>query len=156
MISVEIEKSDVDRLVLSLKNFGKDIKLIRKPLQDSAKYMQQQAISNFAAKGSLMQVGGWQPLKESTIRRKAKQFPGSQMMIRTGLLKRSFEMSAPRIGKDSGEIDVFNPIKYAIEHQEGMDRLPQRILLRFQKQQVENIVNITTRWLDKIIKKDFK
>lgn len=159
MISVEIEKSDIDKLVLKIKNFGKDIKLVKKPLEDSAKYMKQQAIANFAAKGSLMQTGGWKDLADSTKKAKKKEvgfiYP---MMVRTRTLKNSFHISSPSIGKDFGEIKVYNPIKYAIAHQysENEVRLPRRILLRFQKQQVENIVNITTRWLDKIIKKDFK
>jgi len=155
MINVKVDIIGNQELILNFKDFGKDINLISEPLENSARFMQQQAIANFAAQGSLLS-GGWQPLKKSTIQRKAKQWPGAPMMVRTGLLKRSFEIKGPRIEKDSGEIEVYNPVFYAKEHQEGRARLPQRILLRFQKQQVEDITNIFDRWLEKIINKDFK
>ena len=158
MISVEIETTDLQKLVLSLRNFDKNIGLVTKPLKDSAKYMRQQAIANFAAKGSLMQAGGWQDLSARTkIIKKKKVGFVYPMMVRTRTLKNAFEISQPMIRKNSGEVEVYNPVHYATEHQRGISgKLPQRILLRFQKQQVEKIVSITTRWLDKIINKSFK
>jgi len=156
MIKLEVKKTGDQELILNLKNFGRDISLISEPLENSARYMQQQAIMNFPAKGSLMQPGGWPPLAESTKKKKAKYWPGAPMMVRTGYLKRSFDIEGPRIGKDYGEVEVFNPIHYAVEHQEAWGILPQRILLRFQKQQVQDITNIVSRWLNKIIAKNFK
>lgn len=156
MIELKVEKTGLQEMILNLKNFGRDISLISEPLEDSARYMQQQAIANFAASGALMQPGGWPPLKESTIRKKAKDWPGRPIMVRTGYLKRSFEIEGPRIGKDYGEIEVYNPIHYAVEHQEAWGLLPQRILLRFQKQQIQDITNIFTRWIDKITNRNFK
>jgi len=156
MIELKVEKVGFQELILSLKNFGNDIGLVLEPLEDSARYMQQQAIANFPASGSLMQSGGWPPLAESTERKKAKYWPGRPIMVRTGKLKGSFEIEGPRIGKDYGEIEVYNPIHYAVEHQEAWGLLPQRILLRFQKQQIQDITNIFTRWVDKITNRNFK
>ena len=158
MIELKVEKEGLQELVLGLKNFGRDISLLEEPLNDSARYMQQQAIANFATSGALMQEGGWPPLKETTVKLKAKRYPGAPMMVRSGTLKRSFEIIGPKIGKDIGEIEVRNPVEYASYHQFSMNeaRLPRRILLRFQKQQVQDITNIFARWIDKITNKNFK
>ena len=156
MIELKVQSSDLQKIVLELKNFGEDISLISEPLIDSAKYMQRQAIANFGASGSLMQDGGWPPLAQSTLVKKAVEWPGSPIMVRTGKLMNSFEIDSPRIGENFGEIDVYNPVHYAVEHQEAWGVLPQRILLRFRKQQVQEVTNIFNNWIDKIIKKDFK
>ena len=176
MIELRVEKTGLQEMILKLENFGNDISLISEPLEDSARYMQQQAIANFGASGVLMQKGGWPPLAKSTMDVKEGRvsfrtfkgrkvpmkpiegdaYPGTPIMVRTGMLKDSFMITSPRIGKDYGEIEVFNPIKYAVYHQKGGAILPQRILLRFQKQQVQDIINIFTRWIDKITNKNFK
>jgi len=156
MIELKVEKEGLQEAILSLNNFTEDISLISEPLEDSGRYMQQQAIMNFPAKGKLMQLEGWKPLKKSTIRMKAKEWPGRPMMVRTGYLKRSFKIEGPKIGKDYGEIEVYNPLHYAVEHQEAWGLLPQRILLRFQKQQIQDITDIFTKWIDKITNKNFK
>ena len=157
MIKVEVKKIGDQEMILSLKNFGRDVGLLTEPLEDSARYMQQQAIMNFAAGGTLMQPGGWKDLEESTKRKKKKLvgfvYP---MLVRYDKLRHAFEIEGPRIGKDYGEIEVYNPLHYAIEHQAAWGLLPQRILLQFQKQQIQDITNITTRWLDKIINRNFK
>jgi len=157
MIELTIESKDIEKVVLEIKNFGRDINLISEPLIDSAKYMKRQAIANFEARGSLMQPGGWDDLEKSTKRRKIKEgYPIYPMLVREGKLRRSFEIDGPRIGENFGEIDVFNPVHYALEHQDAWGILPQRILLRLGKQQVQDIYNIFNKWTDKIIKKDFK
>ena len=176
MIELKVKKVGLQELVLSLNNFGNDINLLTEPLNDSARYMQQQAIMNFPASGALMQSSGWQGLADSTKDVKEGRisfrtikgrkipmkpiagdaYPGAPIMVRTGTLKNSFMITNPRIGKDYGEIEVFNPIEYAIYHQKGGVRLPQRILLRFQKQQIRDITNIFTRWIDKITNRNFK
>ena len=156
MIKIEVKTEGTQELIFSLKGFSRDVSLLTEPLEDSGRYMQQQAIANFAASGALMQPGGWPPLAESTERKKAKYWPGRPMMVRTGKLRRSFEIDGPRIGKNYGEIEVYNPVHYAVEHQEAWGLLPQRILLRFQKQQIQDITNIFTRWIDKITNKNFK
>lgn len=156
MIGLKVEMEGIQELVFGLRNFGNDISLLTEPLEDSGMYMRQQAIMNFPASGSLMQSGGWPPLAESTIKKKARDWPGAPMMVRTGKLRDSFRVDGPRIGKDYGEIEVYNPVHYAIEHQEAWGLLPQRILLRFQKQQIQDITNIFTRWIGRIINKSFK
>jgi len=134
----------------------KEINQFEKPLNDSAQYMQVQAISNFAARGALMQEGGWKDLSKRTKKIKIKKvgfvYP---MLVRTNLLRSSFKISEPVISGNSGKIEVYNPTPYAIEHQEGVKekRLSQRIILRFMKQQIEDITNIFNRWLDNIINK---
>jgi len=176
MIELKVEKVGFQEAIFGLKNFGNDISLLSEPLVDSARYMQQQAIMNFGASGALMQKGGWKELADSTkdVKEgrisfrtfkgrkvpmkpiKGDAYPGAPIMVRTGTLKNSFEIEGPRIGKDYGEIEVFNPIEYAVYHQKGGAILSQRILLRFQKQQIQDITNIFTRWIDKITNKNFK
>jgi phage gpG-like protein len=153
-MEVKIEE-DSQKLILELNKFVDDIKRLEEPLENSARYMQQQAIANFANSGALMQEGGWPPLSKKTIEIKNRYYPGTTIMVRTGRLKSSFEIGEPIISADSGEIEVSNPVEYAPYHQFSKGgKLPQRILLKFMKQQIEDITRIVERWLDKVINKN--
>lgn len=174
-MEIKIEE-DSQKLILELNKFVDDVKRLEEPLRNSARYMQQQAIANFANSGALMQEGGWKDLAESTKDVKEGRisfrtfkgrkipmkpiegdaYPGTPIMVRTGRLKASFEIGEPIISANSGEIEVSNPVEYAPYHQFSTNekRLPRRILLRFMKQQVEDITRIVERWLDKVISKN--
>ena len=53
-------------------------------------------------------------------------------------------------------IKVFNPVRYAIEHQLGLGkRLPRRTLLKFQANHVRKITDTFTGWIVKSIQKSF-
>ena len=130
--------------------------MISEPLIASAKYVKRQAVANFGVSGVLMQQGGWDKLEKSTVRKKARYWPGAPIMVRTRKLINAFEVDGPRITENFGEIEVYNPVHYAIEHQAGWGILPERILLRLGKQQVQDIYNIFNEWTDEVIKKDFK
>jgi len=157
MIEIKIKKTGDKELILKLENFSKDISLLSDPLEESARYMRQQAIMNFAVGGSLMQGRDWKDLAEVTKKKKMREvgfvYP---ILVRTRRLINSFEITSPRITKDYGEISVFNSVEYAIYHQEGTSKMPQRVILRFQKQQIEDIYNIINNWLFRIIDKNFR
>jgi len=153
-MEIKIEE-DSQKLILELNKFVNDIKILEEPLRNSARYMQQQAIANFANSGALMQEGGWPPLSKTTEKFKKRYYPGKPIMVRTGRLKASFEIGEPIITANYGEIEVSNPVEYAPYHQfSERVKLPRRILLKFAKQQIEDITRIVERWLDKVINKN--
>lgn len=88
---------------------------------------------NFKSGGSL--VGGWKPLKPATRRRKLKEWPGRQMMVRSGKLyrsvaKRPFDIE--RIGKL--KMEVGTGVKYAKFHYHGTRHMPERKYLTMNRE----------------------
>ena len=142
----------LNKLNLNLKNFSRDIGSFRKPFGQLGEYMEKQAEMNLERRGKIMQSGGWPTLSESTKMYKSKYFPGKPMMVRTGKLRDSFKPI--NIGKD--ELGMFSNVNYAIYHQEGTSKLPQRILMKVYKQQVEDITGIMNDWLNKTLIGNFR
>lgn len=70
--------------------------------------------------------GGWAPLSEGYAAWKAKHYPGTKILHRTGELERSLT--------EGPEIRVIEPhmmilgsaVEYGVFHQEGTDRMPRR------------------------------
>ena len=151
MINLNVKIEGLRELKSDIDKFTREVGSLDSPLKEAGKYMEEQAVMNFSRKGSLMQTGGWSPLKQSTKDYKAKSFPNKGMMIRTSNLKNSFDSS--RTG--AGKLKVFNPLDYASYHQEGTINLPMRILLKFEKQQVSDITKIMHNWVEKTLNKNF-
>ena len=172
MIS-NIQVKGMDKVLQGMSNLGKELSNPKQPLENSGSYMQQEALKNFPAKGSVMQEGGWPQLAKPEWRTSAKGkrywFPGTQaikkakgyggqpMMVRTGDLRDSFKKSEPRIGANISSIDVLNPVSYAIEHQLGIGKnLPRRTLLKFRANHRKKITDIFIEWIVKSTQKSFK
>jgi len=154
-IKIKIEGDD--KLRVQFQRFSDSLGDLKTPLVKSAEFMRREAIENFAQRGEKMQSGGWPDLKDITKRIKLKEvgfvYP---MMVRTGRLKRSFYIRGPEISRNSGWVEVYNPVSYAMYHQKGTSRMPKRILLKFQKRQKSGIRRIFQDWIREQIKKDFK
>ena len=88
---------------------------------------------NFKSRGSL--VGGWQPLHPDTRRKKLKEWPGRQMMVRSGKLYRSVSkrpFDIERIGKL--KMEVGTGVKYAKFHYHGTRYMPDRKYLTLNRE----------------------
>ena len=140
---------------IGLTKLGRNFGMVTRPLEKSARYMENQARANFPATGRIMSEG-WQKLAPSTEKYKAKYYPGQPMMVRTGLLKNSFITMGPIVSKIKGEVEVYNPVSYAGIHQYGMGKLPRRVLLKFMRTHVMEIRKIFEQWLNRTINKSFK
>lgn len=161
---------------LFIENLGKNIEEIEEPLRKSADFMVMEATANFPAKG-LIFGKRWNKWAKTTkqVREgkisfrtiKGRVVPVSPrpedvraigLMEKTGTLKESFVIGVPKISKNHGEIEVYNPTPYAKYHQEGATlwtgaKLPKRVLLKIAKRQADNILKIFSEWLNKVIQK---
>jgi len=74
--------------------------------------------------------------------------------VRTGKLFRSFKFNVSK-----NQAEVYNPVSYAIEHQEGIyekgEHLPRRVLLKLAMRQITGITDIFTNWVGSTITKSF-
>ena len=140
---------------IALRNLNVNLEMTAEPLSKSAQYMEQQARANFGAGGRVMSEG-WPKLAPSTIKRKARQWGGTPMMVRTGLLRDAFMISGPRVSKKEGMVEVYNPLPYAGYHQTGTSKMPQRVLLKIMKAHAMEIRRIFDMWIDRIVNVSFK
>ena len=172
----EIFKIEYDdkKVRIFLDKLDKNLSQVAEPLEKSARFMQNQARANFRARGRVFQEG-WRDwaistrrVREGTISfrtikgrivpmKPRPEDKGGKLMEKTGLLKDSFLIMGPRIGKDEAFVEVYNPIPYAKYHQFGAvlwtgAKLPRRVLLKIAKSQVDEIIRIFLHWLDRISK----
>lgn len=158
-------------MIIRLDEFKKDISRLQEPLEEAGRFMQEEAKKNFPARGAIFGErwpgyarAGWRVSPKGrrywfpgTLAIKAaKGFGGKPLMVRTGLLKESFHLNGPHIDVGGGWIEVFNPVDYASLHQEGVGKLPRRVLLKLAKRQTDKILEKFTRWMVKKIDKNFK
>ena len=140
-------KFDAKEATIFFKNLKVNLEKIAEPLERTGKMMQSEALANFPDKGKVFEES-WPPLRESTVKKKEKCCPGKPMMVRTGILKGSFEIER---GKDY--VEVSNPVFYALFHQRGTSKIPRRVLLKITKRQVDKIVQIFSGWVKRTIEK---
>ena len=153
MILVEI-KGIKDRIEF-LSRLNDKISNPVQPLNKSGSYMQQEALRNFTEEGAVMQVGGWEPLKQVTLDIKEDEGYGDQpIMVREGNLRDSFYKSDPKVSQRESSISVYNPVKYAKFHQTGYG-VPQRVLLRLREGHISKITNIFLDWIKRSISSSF-
>lgn len=88
---------------------------------------------NFKSRGSL--VGGWKPLHPDTRRKKLKEWPGRQTMVRSGKLYRSVA-KRPFDIEDIGRLKmkVGTGVKYAKYHYYGTRYMPERKYLTMNRE----------------------
>ena len=155
MIS-KVTITGVKDLSANLKKLDINLSKLSQPLKSSAEFMKLEANRNFSAKGATFGET-WLPLTERTKKIKERLGYGSQpMMVRTGLLKSAFWVDGPYTTKLGGNVKVLNPIYYAPLHQEGVGRLPRRVLLKLAKKQVDEITRIFVNWVTRQVRQSFK
>lgn len=90
---------------------------------------------------------GWKPLNPKYAAWKAKNFPGRPLMVKTGYLKESLTEENPWTIQDVKPLELHfgTRLNYALRHQTGGGRLPQRRLIDLTEE-------VKTRWM-KIIQK---
>lgn len=79
----------------------------------------------------------WQPLTSAYANRKAIKYPGRGILEASGTMRRSY---ITRVYANL--LELVNPTEYAILHQEGRGRLPERLLIRVDEPRKKEIVEI--------------
>lgn len=104
----------IDRLGIYLGNTGPANKAV-------AIQLYAWAIRNFDGEGSAF--GGWEPLAESTLRRKQRSGK-EKMLVNTGRLRNSI-----RTFYDKTNAGIGSNVTYSVFHEEGTPRIPRRPIL---------------------------
>lgn len=169
---VSITITGVKEVQEGLKRIEENLIKTDEPLSKSGRFMQLEAFANFPAQGKTFgeswppyakagwkfyvdKKGGvhpyWFPGTEAI--KAEKGFAGRPLMVRTGRLFGSFQ-----VNRGTNFVEVFNPVPYAIYHQEGRGiiNLPRRVLLKFAQRQVNEITKIFVNWIVEAIRKSFE
>jgi len=172
----KIEYNDREARIF-LKKITKKLDKIQEPLRQIGNFMIAEAIQNFPRKGRIFGEN-WPDWAESTRRVRSGEISfrtvhkpykrvipvsprpedkGGSLMEKTGRLKKGFRIFGPVVGKNTGSIEVYNPIEYAKYHQFGAvlwtgAKLPRRVLLKIARRQINKIRQIVLHWLDKILR----
>jgi phage gpG-like protein len=152
----EIRIEGIEEAITCFDKLEQELLNPQEPLEKSAGFMREEALRNFPTQGGAFEEP-WSPLRETTLKIKEKKgYGGQPMMVRTGLLRDSFMDNGPMVSSGMGEVEVYNPVSYAKEHQYGIPgKLPRRVLLKFIGKQVNDITNIFFDWVVQKIEKSF-
>ena len=115
------------------------------PLRDAAEILRQSIGQNFASEGG--NVGGWAPLSPDYREWKESHFPGMPILVRTRAMRAAIlSESAFTVEKRRMVYDPDAPA-YAIFHQRGTSRMPQRKVVQITKDDARQIDRAFARWL---------
>lgn len=122
-LTLRFSLDGVETLSRALVDVAQKLEDFTEPLTESSKLLLDDIHSNFTSEGGL--VGGWAPLKPSTIQTRLREgFGAGPILNRTGRYSRSFKAD---ISKNRMVIDAWG-IKYHKYHQSAAPRskLPRR------------------------------
>lgn len=90
----------------------------------------------FATQGRVYNKGGWQEVAPATLAYKVKHYPGNahNILQRSGIGRNAYVFKS---SKDT--LEVWNLMKYMDYHQTGTSKLPQRIVLEFNKKNIQQV-----------------
>jgi len=147
-INIKINITGDKQVIQRLNNISTRLAKPKIPLQNSSKIMMAAIMENFKSQGKTFGVG-WKELKDSTLRIKKKEGYGDMPpLVRTKAMRSGFRSS---IRKNTLIID--NPVPYFKEHQLGIKKLPQRVMLRIDKTRLHLVIDAFLDWIVGIIKK---
>lgn len=124
------------------------IKDFSDPFKKTAEYLVDAFKQSFDYQGSNIGVA-WPPLKDSTLKQKAKNYPGAPMLVRTGAMKGAFQQSY-----STDYAKVWNSVMgdYFKYHQsnEPRSKIPRRQMMALNDNIKENIVKFFHEYIHKI------
>ena len=92
----------------------------------------------------------WAPLKASTLKEKARLGYPSDILVRTGTMKKSFISSPSQF-----EVVISNPTPYFVYHQSRRPRqhLPRRVLMKIDDRRKQEIIKIIQSSVQNVLQK---
>ena len=86
----------------------------------------------------------WKSLTPAVEFKKRIEFPGRGILERTGHMRKSFKAIS-----SSTFLKIFNPVSYFKYHQSGKPRtkLPRRVMLKMDRQRVDEVISIIQKGL---------
>lgn len=79
------------------------------------------------------------------------KYAGRGILVRSGKLQKAYRMN---YGSDF--VRIYNPIEYAIYHQEGSGRLPKRTLVKIDQERKQYIIDVIKQAVARKIRSAFK
>ena len=107
----------------------------------------------FSSEGAYEERKHWQELSPAYAAWKMRHYPGKKILERTGRLKRSLTVKG---GEDSvsnitpSELAIGTRVPYAILHQMGTKRLPQRKIIELTEKQKLRWVRIAHKYMQDV------
>jgi len=151
----EFKVEGVKSAIKCFNSLEKELLNPKQPLEKSGIYMKEEALMNFPAEGTVFEEK-WPALSPITLKIKEKKgFGGQPMMVRTGRLRDSFISHIEAIANGRGVASVSNSTPYAILHQQGVGRLPRRVLLKLAERQRSGITDIFFNWVVQKVRTSF-
>ena len=138
----------------AFKNIRKELTNFNVPLMNSGEYYLEEIDKNFKTQGKTFSEG-WEPLSESTIKIKQKEYDKgraiavNEPLIRTGEMRESFYFDITK-----NNVTINNKLTYALSHQLGIG-VPKRLLAAVDNTRTLKVVNIFETWLTNILNKNF-
>jgi phage gpG-like protein len=143
--SIEGEKE----LSRKLEGVSEKMRNWREEFVNTGGYLCKTFRDNFDTEGAMLGKK-WAPLKASTLMYKMKHGYPSDILVRTGLMRSSFDYQA-----DDLQVTVFNPVGYFKFHQSKAPRknLPRRVMMVLDEKRKESIIKIFQMAVEKELQK---
>jgi phage gpG-like protein len=139
VIKVTVKASEVQK---RLRDYALRVKDTNVPNKRAAAQMQSWVTRNFNSAGKL--VGGWAPLKPSTLREKRRLGYSSKPLFRTGTLRASLLAFF-----DERRVGVKSESPIAQYHEHGTSRMPQRRLIPSRDEARDMVLAVYEHYLSK-------
>jgi len=132
-------------------NLDKELKNLKKPLQEIKKYMLDAFQSNIKQRGKLLGKK-WKKLSPQYKKWKAKKYAGRGLLVRTGKLQRGFKGKVTRT-----YLELYNTTSYFKYHQSNQPRkkLPRRMVMRIDNKRRAEIQRFFTEFINEKIPRDY-
>jgi phage gpG-like protein len=148
MLNIQIEITGDKETIAKLQKMDKSFGDWTPELRQVGEFLKQfYSIAAFETEGGIFGAR-WAALNPSYERWKRDAFPGKGILVRTGDMKKGYKYEAT-----NNSMTLWNVSKYAIFHQTGTKRMPQRLLVSLKPKQRDEIINIFKRGLAQRIQK---
>lgn len=147
-LRADIKIEGVDETTDSLKRMKKALQNLRdvlQPVGDFLLFFYKSAV--FETEGQVIGES-WADLSQPYRSRKADRFPGRGILEATGTMRSSLDVQTT-----DDFIRVFNPIEYAKYHQFGTGKMPQRVMLKLDKERADSVSSMISKGIRKRLKR---
>jgi phage gpG-like protein len=124
---------------------GKELSNLTQPLTKARDLLLKTFKENMDKEGGIF--GQWAPLSPRYAEQKAEKYPGTKILERTGLMRRSFKTLV-----SSTSATLWNPTTYFAFHQsnKARRRLPRRLMMKIDDARRKEILRFFTEYLNEV------
>jgi len=139
MISATVKLTGLDKAIAQLQDMGLQLNDFSPELQNVGDYLMDFFTNDVFSSEGAVYGSPWAPLAESTLRQKRG---GGGILVASGKMRTSYQlMTSTNYLIITNTATNRNGDFYAGYHQEGTSRMPQRLLMKFDQERMDQIVN---------------